>query len=215
MATATQLIEKFELQVSDVTELSDVEELEILNRVCHKIYNSRPWEFLKKEKSGSFTVSGTADASYVALPSDFGYVIGDYSDTDNSISTQQNSVPAVIFIGTTRDPYKLVNWSDRRQYLGKTGYAYIDIANSTLIFTGIPTSSTYSYDYIHVPTDLDDGDTPLIPNRFQNIIVYGMAVEDSVLQISPKATSYAPENQAKYESELADMIYWNAQLILN
>lgn len=214
MATATEIITSFELQVSDITELSTSEELYVLNRVYQKVCSARPWEFLKTPATGTMSGSGV-DGYYVTMPSDFAFFSPNYSYTDNTISTQENSAPVVIFIGTSYTPYKVVNYSDRRQYLGQTGYAYLDYANSKIVFCGTPVSTTYSFDYIKVPATLIGASTPVIPTRFQDIIVYGMAVDDAILQLSPKATSYASENQAKYDSMMLDLAYWNSQLNLS
>lgn len=122
------------------------------------------------------------------------------------------SAPKVIFIGTTYQPYFLVNFSDRRQYLNQVGYAYYDVVNNKIRFTGTPVSITYEFDYIHNPDDLTTATSPIFPTRFHEIIVYGMAVEDQILQLSDKAKSYAPENQMKYNSYFADLALWNANL---
>lgn len=214
MATVDDIITNFELQVSDVTELSSSEELYILNRVYQKVMSSRPWEILKTNSSGTLLGSGV-DGMYATIPDDFAFFSPNYTYTDNTISPQNNAVPFVIFMGTAYTPYYVVNYSDRRQYLGKTGYAYLDYNNGKIYFTGTPALTTYSFDYIKVPATLVSGDTPIIPTRFQDILVFGMAVEDTILQLSPKATSYAPENQQKFDQYLTDMAYWNSQLLLN
>lgn len=211
---AEEIITAFELQVNDVTELSTSEEFSILNRVYQKVCSERPWEFLKTPASGTMSGSGT-DGYYITLPSDFAFFSPNSEWTDNTISPQNNSVPAVIFVGTSYSPYKIVNFSDRRQYLGNTGYAYLDLANSKIVFTGIPVSTTYSFDYIKVPTTLIAGATPVIPTRFQDILVYGMATQNDVLQLSPLASSYQKQNQDLYDQWMLDMAYWNSQLILN
>jgi len=214
MATATEIITNFELQVSDVTELSSSEELYILNRVYNKVMSSRPWELLKTPASGTMLGSGV-DGFYVTVPSDFAFFSPNYQYTNNTLSAQNNAAPVMIFIGTNYSPYQVVNFSDRRQYLGSTGYAYLDLANNKIVFTGTPVSTTYSFDYIKAPIALTAGATPIIPTRFQDVLVYGMAVDNEIIQMSPKATSYAQENQAKYDSMVLDMAYWNAKLILN
>lgn len=211
MSTATQIITKFELQVADVTELSTSEELILLNRIYQRVCSDRPWEFLKKTATGTMSGSGV-DGFYITLPSDFAFFYENLNWTDNSYSTEINQSPKVIFVGSSNTPYPIVNFSDRRQYLGKTGYAYLDLANSKIYFTGIPTSTTYSMDYIKVPATLTAGDSPVIPERFEDVLVYGMATENEVLQLSDKAKSYAPENAGLYQSYLDDMALWNANL---
>jgi hypothetical protein len=211
---ASEIITQFELQVSDVTELSTSEELIILNRIYQRVCNDRPWEFLKTNATGTMSGSGT-DGFYITLPDDFAHFYENDNWTDNAYSTQINSVPKVIFVGTNYAPYKIVNYSDRRKYLGSAGYAYVDLANRKIVFTGIPVSTTYSMDYIKIPATLVAGSTPLIPTRFQEVLVYGMATENDVLQLSEKAKSYAPENLNLYNSYLEDLALWNANLIAN
>ncbi len=212
--TASEIITNFELQVSDVTELSSSEELKLLNRIYQRVCSDRPWEFLKTNATGTLSGSGV-DGFYITLPSDFAYFYENYTYTDNAISTQMNSSPRVIFIGSSFAPYTVVNYSDRRQYLGSTGYCYVDLANSKIYFTGTPVSTSYSMDYIKVPETLLIDSTPLIPTRFQDVLMYGMAMENEVMQLSDKAKSYAPEHQSFYESYLDDMALWNANLIVN
>jgi len=214
MSTATELITTFELQVSDITELSTSEELLILNRINQRVCAQRSWEFLKTSASGTLAGSG-ADGSYITIPADFSSFSENYLYTDNTVSAQNNAAPKVIFMGANYSPFFLVNYSDRRQYLGTTGYAFLDLANDKIVFTGTPELRTYDFDYIKTPPILTAGDTPPMPARFQDILVYGMAAEDSILQLSPKATSYANENRAMYEQYMLDMAYWNAQLQLN
>lgn len=214
MATSQEIITNFELQVSDMTELSSAEELYILNRVYNKVMTSRPWEISKTSVSGTLSGSGV-DSMYITLPSDFAFLSPNANYTQNNFEYQGNSAPVVIFIGSNRTAYYVVNYSDRVQYLGKTGYAYLDLANNKLVFTGTPISSTYLFDYIKYPVALTLGTSPVIPSAYHDIFVYGMACEDSVLQLSPKATSYLPENTVKYESMMLDIAYWNSNLILN
>lgn len=208
------LITDFELQVNDVTELSSSEELSILNRVYQKVCADRPWEFLKTSSSGTMSGSGI-DGYYITIPSDFGYFYDNNTYTDNTISAQNNASPKVIFIGSNRTPYQIVNYSDRVQYLGKTGYAYVDLVNSKIYFTGTPVSTTYLMDYIKIPPLLTTSDYPIFNGRFHDILVFGMAVDNEIIQLSPKAQSYAPENQVKYNEYLKDMQYHYSQMINN
>lgn len=214
MSTATELITIFETQVNDVTELSTSEELVVMNRIYQRVCDQKPWEFLKTPATGTMSGSGV-DGYYITMPSDFGYFYENYNWTDNQYSTQINKTPMVIFIGTTRTPYYIINYSDRYQYLGQTGYCYLDYGNSKIYFTGTPVSTTYAMDYIKVPATLTGGLTPVIPTRFQIILVYGMATENDIIQLSPKAKSYAPENLNLYNQTMEDMSLWNARLQMN
>ena len=213
--TAAQIITDFELQVNDVTELSSSEELSLLNRVYIKICNDRPWEFLKTAASGS--ISQDATSYYITPPADFAYFVENNMYTDNSIGITNNASPKVIFVisNGAYQPTQIVNFSDRRQYLNRTGFAYYDVANNKIRFTGVPNGTTYEFDYIKVPALLAVTDTPVFPGRFHDMIMYAMASDNDILQLSAKATSYAPDNQAKYAGLLADMEWWNATLQLN
>ena len=214
MATATELITLFELQVSDITELSTTEELSILNRINNRVCSARSWEFLKTSASGMLSGSGV-DGYYITIPNDFSSFSDNLQYTNNTISPQNNASPKVIFIGPKFSPTYLVNFSDRRQYLGSTGYAFLDLANDKIVFTGTPVSTAYDFDYIKTPPVLTGSDTPPMPTRFQDILVYGMASENTIIEMSPKATSYMNENKAMYDQYMLDMAYWNAQLQLN
>lgn len=211
MSTATQLITTFELQVSDTTELSTSEELSILNRIYQRICGDRAWEFLKTNATGTMSGSGSG-GYYITVPSDFAFFYENNNYTENNVANQSNTAPKVIFVGSNYTPYQIINYGDRIQYRNRNGYCYLDLANSKIYFTGTPESTTYSMDYIKVPATLTASDTPVIPTRFQDMIVYGMATENDVLQLSPKATSYAPENRALYNQYMLDMQLWDANL---
>lgn len=213
--TATEIITTFELQVNDITELSAAEELSILNRVYRKICSSKPWEFLKTTATG--TVLTDATGSYITMPTDFAFFIENAQFTDNTVAYQNNASAKVIFIvqNNAYVPYQVVNFSDRRQYYNRGNYVYLDLANSKIRFTYTPVGTSYEFDYIKVPITLTVNLTPVIPTQFQEVLVYAMAVENDILQLSPKATSYAAENQAKYQMWLDDMSYHNAQQQLN
>lgn len=209
----SEIISNFELYVDDSTELSTSEELDLANKIYKKIFTSRPWEFAKKTASGS--ISGLE----ITLPSDFAYLYPNYQYTDNSVSSQQNSSPIVIFVGSNYTPIKVVNFSDRRQYLNSVGYAYIDARQGKLIFTAQPIETTYEFDYVFVPADLTVSDSPAVPIGFMDAIshaiYHGMAVDDMIIQLFDKAKSYAEVNEKKYQSYIADMAYTNANLLMN
>lgn len=213
--TAGTIITEFELQVNDVTELSAAEELTLLNRLYQKICADRPWSFLKKAATG--TVSSDATGSYITIPSDFAYFVENNNYTDNSIGIGNNAAPKVIFMvtGSAYMPYQIINYNDRRQYVDRTGFAYYDVVNGVIRFTGTPTGDTYEFDYIKVPPQLATTDTPVFPGRFHAILQFALATSNDILQLSPKATSYAQENAAIYQSYLNDMYYWDAAQNMN
>lgn len=200
--TVAQILTQFELQVSDMTELSSSEELAIFNRVYQRVCSNRPWEFLKKNFAGTQSTT----LPYVSLPTDFGYVIPNYNYSGNNSYAEGG----YALVGTTADPYEIIPLSDRARYVNANNKAYIDEVNNRLIFTLQPTAAnSISLDYISEPDDLATTDTPAFPKRFHPILVYGMAAEDFILQLSDKAKSYAPENDARYTQYLRDMASWN------
>lgn len=211
--TASEIITLFELQVDDTTNLSSDEELSVLNRVYQRVLNSKPWEFLKTNASGS--LSQDSDGYYITIPTDFGFFLENTLQTDNTETIYNNASPKVIFIGTNYDPYQIVNWSDRRQYRNRTGYAYYDRPNGKIRILGTPTSTTYDFDYTKIAPLLTISDTPLCPGQFHDMFAYAMAVENDILERSEKARSYAAENQARFIQDLNQMHYWNAQQMLS
>lgn len=204
--TGQEIITAFELQVSDLTELSSVEELALLNKVYKKVMRLKPWEITKKQASGTLSTT----VPYVALPADFAFL----TQNNNYTESSEYAGRPVVFVGSDYTPYKVVSWSDRRQYRNSSNVCYVDIANLRLYFTVQPTvASSYEFDYHAVPADLATNTSPVFPTDFHPMLVHLMASEDFVLQLSDKAKSYAPENTTKAASYLADMNYWNAQLV--
>lgn len=205
--TGTELITKFELYIDDMTELSSTEELALLNKIYHKVCDDHAWEFLKSSHSG--TTSTTVP--YISLPADFGFLTQNHNYTDTTTFESQRPV---VFVGTNYTPYEVVSWSDRRQYRNGGNYCWIDIANSRLYFATQPTSAeSVEFDYIAIPDDLTTATSPLIPTRFQDILVHGMCIDDFIIQMSDKAKSYKQEHEIEYQKYLNAMKYWNSRLV--
>ena len=202
----SEIIALFETFIDDLTELSAADELALLIRVYLKVSGERDWEILKTAASGSIT------GNYITLPADFGFM------SENAKSTSQNvedDDEKVIFVGSNYTPYKIVNYSDRRQYRDQDGYAYLDMGAGKIYFTCTTPSAgtTYEFDYIKVPADLTLATSPVFPARFHPMFAYAMAVDDAIIQMFDKAKSYAADNQAKYDSYMEDMVYWNSRLL--
>lgn len=204
--TGAEIITAFELQVSDLTELSSTEELALLNKVYQKTLGTKPYEITKKTASGTLSTS----VPYVSLPADFNFLVQNADYTSRGYYAQR----PVVFVGSDYKPYEVVSWSDRRSVRTDTNKCYIDIANSRLYFTVQPTQAlSYEFDYHAVPTALATNTSPIIPSHLHPLFVHLMALEDFILQLSDKAKSYAPENKALADSYLADLDYWNSQLV--
>ncbi len=213
--TKTETITLFELIVNDITELSTSEEQALYDRVYNRICLDRPWEFLKK--TGSGTILSDADGYYITAPSDFAFFVPSTQYTNNSISNDNDAAPNAVFVGSNNAPYQVINWSDRRQYTDQTRFVYYQPSDDTIRFNGNPSSdgTTYSFDYMSVPTSTAAGSSPALPTRFHEMIAYGMATENDVLQLSDKARSYKNENQRIFDDYMEKLAYWNANLIQN
>ena len=203
-----EIISRFELVVDDSTELSSAEELDLANKIYQQVCSFRPWEFLKTTKTGSI-VNGQ-----ITLPTDFAYLANNYQSTDSSVATESVTAPKVVFVGTNLDPYRVVNFSDRRQYANQN-VCYIDPSDSKIKFIVTPTATTYEFDYIKVPADLTLATSPIFPARFHDIIAYGMASDDYVIQQSDLSKGLMQANMKKYQDVLNDMAYHNAMSTFN
>lgn len=190
LTTTQDIISKFELFIGDSTELSTTEEVDLVQKVCTKIYNSDEWEFLKKEATG--TISGTE----ITQPADF-----------NRMTSIQR-----IYLGANKREFVEVPFDRRREFDNQNGYFYYDARQEKFIFT-VSQSDTYSFDYIYVPAALDTTTSnPVFPVRFWDMIYHGMCLDSDIINLSDKARSYAQVNEAKYASLLADMQSWNKKL---
>jgi len=204
--TKSDIITRFHLQYDDMSELSTQEESDLFDQIYTKVCTDRPWEFTRKVATGTQSTT----VPYIALPADFAYLL--QNANGEQVDTEANY--PVIYVGTQYTPYKVVTFADRRRYLNKDGYAYIDIVNSRLYFTLQPTSANVvEYDYCATPVAITNNNSPAFPARFHDIIYYGMTVDANIIAMSDKAKSYAPENQQKYDDYLASMAYWNANLL--
>jgi hypothetical protein len=194
--TSEKIIEKFELYVDDATELSSTDELELLNKKYQEVCSERPWEFLKKAFSGF--INGTS----INLPTDFQYIL------DTEVNALQGK-----FVFVNERYFKVLNFSERRDYENKGGYCWLNMSNNTLEFSE-SVSGTLKFDYIYTPEDLDLDDEPIFPPRFHDVLAHLMASDDYMIQQFDKAKSYAGENEMKAEKILDQMRYWNSQLIV-
>ena len=201
------IIEGFELYVDDTTELSSAQELTLAQKIYDKICDDRPWEWLKKEATGTMLTTTT-----ILTPSDFAHFVENLQMTNNADSYDGNARPVGILINGTKW-LQIINWSDRKQYINRDGFAYYDAANNTITTTyPQPAGATYSFDYKFIPPALTLGTAPIFPERFHPMVYHGMAVDDMIIQLFDKARSYAQENGAMYNSFLQRLALWNANL---
>jgi len=197
--TKSEIITKFRLFMDDTTELSTQEESDLFDKIYLQVTSDRPWEFTKK----AFTGTQSTSVPYIALPSDFAY-----------LAIGKGGEKPVILVGSTYEPYEVINFADRRSYVNKKGYAYVDIVNNNLVFTAQPTDTlAVEYDYCAVPASLNSGQSPAFPARFHDIIYHGMCADEFMIEQSDKLKSYRNENLNKYRDYMDLMAYWNSRLV--
>lgn len=196
--TGTEIIDKFNLQIDDASELSDEEALDLANDIYKEIQDDRPWEWLKTPFSGSTSTT----VPYIPLPDDFKMV------SPNKYNE------SVVFVGSDFQEYKIVPFSERRDYRDQDGICYINIPNSRLYFTKQPTSvKTVEFDYIKVAEELL-ADTEPLYRGVDKIIMFGMAARFPSIEQADKGTSYSPENTRKYRDLLNDLAVEDANIKL-
>lgn len=196
--TAQDIINRFQTQVDDATELSTDQELDLLNQKYFDVCNDRPWEFLKVGYSNS--VNGTS----IALPANFSYIC-----SQNIIEEIPNKI---VWVDNTY--YPVVTFDDRYLYENRGVYVWVDLGASTLNFS-TAVSGTLRYDYIKFPTTLTLADSPIFPAQYHAVLYHLMAVDDYFIQQFDKAKSYAPENQAMADNIMSKLRYWDSQAKLN
>lgn len=198
--TLSEIVEKFELQVDDSSELSDAEAYDLANDVYTEIQNDRDWEWLKATATGTTSVS----VPYIALPADFRNIA---PNKDNK---------SVVFVGTDYQEYVVVPFSSRRDYRDQDGYCYIDIPNQRLYFTYQPTSAkTVEYDYIKVAPTLTANTSPLMRMGMHKIISIGMASKFNPIELTDKPNSYRNENLIEYANLLHQLALEDARIKLS
>lgn len=199
-------IKDFELFLDDTTELSTAEEIRLAEKHYQRISELVPWEKLKKN------ATGTVSAQAIAFPTRFNYLVKNNSYTNTN---QYAGEGPVIFIGTDYIPYKVVSYSDRKQYRNDKNVAYLDVANDQILFTDSSVNGkAYDFDYIQYPATLTaTTDTLWIPDRFAPMLYHAMCADDFVIQQSEKGRSYRDEHISSFNMFLADMKMWNARLV--
>ena len=216
--TGQEILNAFHTYIDDQSELSTQEELDLLNTVYQDIYRARHWEWLKKQASGNSFTSFATNAWYVNLPADFIAFSENNNQTDNTFEPDNNAQAKVVFCITPDGiyhPYQIVNFSDRRQYLNKNGFCYVDYANSRIVFTQQPVSQQYEFDYIFKPPALTLINSPVFDDDFHCALFYAMASDHSIISLFDRAHSYAAENRMRYKETLDLMAWDNAQKLLN
>lgn len=198
--TGQTIIDKFNLQVDDASELSSSEELDLLNDVYEEVCDNRDWEWLKVTATGTTSTS----VPYIALPADFKKIM------------PNKDGKSVVFVGADYQEYVVIPFSSRRDHRNQDGFCYIDIPNQRLYFTLQPTTAkAIEYDYIKIHSDLTTSSSPLFRSGFHKVLAFGMASRFPQIEQANKLTSYAQENTSLYQAVLHDMAMEDALIKLS
>jgi len=192
--TKAQIVQKFELYMDDMTELSTSESGELFDKIYEEVSTERPWEYLKKELSGTFPLT---------IPSDFLYFL---TNNQYQASGEYGSRPTVRFESGNMP---IVSFSDRNNYKG--GVAYIEagvLTTKTPGFTGM----TATADYMSVAPTLTNNQSPWFPIH-HDVIYHGMCRDAFMIMQTEKAKSYALEHEAQFQKYMGRLALWNARLI--
>lgn len=194
------IIKKFELHTDDTTELSSEEELELANKVLRDIYDLQPWEFLRKRAAGTVAADG------IAAPADFLQLMANYSEDATS------SIPDTVVVYVSGRPYKVIPMGARATY-PQAAVCWYNPSNRKIEFASTPTGAAYEFDYKHLPADITLATEPIIPTSHY-IVVYGMLIDDELIQRMGKENSQMAENSALYQGQLTNLKHHDARLIL-
>lgn len=204
--TKSEIIVKAQLYLDDMSELSTAEFGDLFDKMYRKVNSNRPWEGTKAEGSATTSTS----VAYVALETDFLFLTQNANYTDSS---EPADFP-VVFRGSNYTPYKVVSWSDRRQYRDSDAHAWIDYPNLRLYFSKTPSVvEAVEYDYHRQMPALANSDEPWFPAEYHDVIYHMMVADDFMIQHSDKAKSYRNENMKAAQDYLEEMAYWNSQLV--
>lgn len=201
------IILRFNLQVDDSTELSDKESLVLLNQVYREVQNDRAWEWLKTSHSGTTSTS----VPYISLPSDFKMLSPNFSGESRwewwlSYWANQGN-QSVVYVWSDYEIYRVIPYSNRREYREQSNFCYIDVPNQRLYFTKQPTTAeSVEFDYIKRASDLTTATEPLFNDAYHEVLAYGMASKFDPIQLTAKdSTNYMADNTRQYLSILQQM----------
>lgn len=194
--TGTQIIERFRGLVDD--QLSDTEDLALLNDAYRMVLNSRPWSFLYKAHSGTMAVST------LTLPTDFAYIPMD-----------PKRLKPTIYMGTDLTEYDLIPFTEARYYRDEKWKFYIDLATNMLTATEpMDSSQTLQFDYIYIPVDLTAGTSPIFWSDFHASLAYAMVLLFNMSDQEEKDRGYSVEAEMIKSKWYQDMAMRDARVKL-
>lgn len=197
-----EIIQKFELYTDDSTELSSAEELALANSKLRVIYQEQPWEFLRKNATGSIASDGT-----ITLPTDFDHPMVNYTDDPTSDLPDQ----AVVLVGAGKTPYRFIPMGSRKSYIGNEAVCWVNLVSGKIEFPSGAGGQTYDFDYKYKPTDITTSTSPVLPSDFHEMVVSLMLIDDDIIQKVEKARANITENNSKYLKFLSNLKSWNSK----
>lgn len=157
--TADDLRDELHFLVDDEN-LSETQELSLINQAYDRITAMRPWNFMLTEDTSKTITSGTT--SY-ALQSTFLY------GYDDAVLAYDSSA------GEVKARFKVVQFKDRMRYNNVSGYVYFDIKNNTINFCSTSDTATYAgytlfMTYYAQPAQLTASDSPVFNRAFHRLL---------------------------------------------
>lgn len=183
----------------DDDNIAEAQELRWINQAYDRINAMRIWNYLRKEDSSKTVVSGTV--SY-ALPSDFLYPSEDHFFLLDASLNVTHTI-------------KFVPMKSRLRYKNTSGFAYVDLANSNLIFTADDSSFNGRKIYLpyqYQPTQLIASTSPVFNRAFHMGPVYFSARHFWYNDQQEKDRSFIREMDTEFDRVLSEMIQWDNHL---
>lgn len=196
--TVQEIREHFQWLVDDDT-LEEDRELALMNVAYDEINVERRWVFLLSEDTSATVASG--DVTY-DLPDDFLF-------TDKITLYDGNR---------TYQEFKPVAYRKRLEFKNVSGYYYIDVKNSSVVFLCADDMATYAgwtiiHDYGYQPAQFaENDDEPVFNRAFHPIIAYQMAKQYFYNDQGEKNRAWNNEFDVEVRSLKLKMIAWDSQL---
>jgi hypothetical protein len=196
--TVQETIDMFNLYTDDSTELATAECILVINKVLRKIGKERDWYWLQKNYTSTLT------DYQVALPTDFHSFMSNNGSNDMTMNVADQ---AVVYVGN--NPFKIIPYSLQNDPNYQGDFAYTDTVN---IY--VPNASTDSINYSYKSnmgqvTALTD--VLPIPKDHEECILYGMLVDDIMIQKIDALSAMLPQTISMYQEHMSDLRYHNSK----
>lgn len=196
--TVQELINNFELYQDDTTELAEAEEISVLNKVLRKIGKERDWFWL------NVNYSGTLVNNQLTLPTDFTKFVSNHANNQVYNIGNEN----VVFVGQTAYPIISSTLRFQPEYSGN--FAFLE---GNVLMVNNPTSNDVKFTYkkkmgqVTVVTD-----TLPIPVEHEDVLLYGMLIDDTMIIKLKDISSFLPQNMEMYKEHMGDLRVLNSQM---